>query len=828
MASFPPTDPGLCSPLDELTERLAAELAAAWRRGERLSAEAFLNRHPELHDDREAAVRLVYEEVCLRQEHGEDVSRSEVLRRYPLFQTELTVLLDCDRLLQGRLSDLRFPEAGDSLGDFRLIAELGRGARGRVFLATQPSLADRPVVLKVIPRHGDEHLTLAHLQHTHIIPLYAAHDFPDSNLRALCMPYLGVASLEHLLRLVRDQHPTRLSGRDLLDALDRVQASASFTLPTASPMRRALAQLPYVEAVCLIASCLADALQHAHERGLVHLDLKPSNILLAADAQPLLLDFHLARPPLAVGDEPPVWVGGTPGYMSPEQQAAHSSAAQRGRLPVPVDGRSDIWSLGRVLYAALAGEANPADAPLTRLSSRNPQVSVGLADVIHRCLAQDPRDRYPDAASVAIDLRRHLSNLPLRGVSNRSPRERWRKWRRRRPYALLGVGLVLVLAATGICVTMVVVERFREARADLRDGQELLHRGSFDEAARTLERGRARGASLPLSQPLLQSLDKALRQARAGQSAQHLHALAERVRFLIGSDPLPSPEASAWDGRWREVWIEASALLGDGDDVQVRTDLADLAIYLAKLLDREQAVHLLDEAEARLGPCPALEWQRQRLRSDPGTWHLLWHGLPTVPPSMSEGLPNTFPEHAALGRSLLHTGDLDRAAAEFSRALDLCPQDFWANFHAGVCAQRRGRHNDAVYFFGVAVALAPRCPECYSNRGLAYADEGRAAEARRDNDRALELAPDLPMAALNRGVLNYQEGRYSEALDDLTRALSHGAPAAVVSYNRALIHLARKERAAALENVKESLRHDPSYPDALRLRDELQSRQRPE
>ncbi len=350
MASFTGID---TNPPDELAECLAAEMAAAWRRAERPSAEDILSRHPELQNDREVAVRLVYEEVCLRQEHGETVPREELLRRYPDLRVELTVLLDCDRLLQVRLSALRFPEVGDSLGDFRLSAELGRGAHGRVFLATQPSLADRPVVLKVIPRDGDEHLALAHLQHTHIIPLYAAHDFTDANLRALCMPYLGVASLEHLLRLLRDRPLARRTGHDLLETLDRVQAMAPFALPKASPIRHALTHLPFVEAVCLIASCLADALQHAHERGLVHLDLKPSNILLAADAQPLLLDFHLARAPLAAGDEAPAWLGGTAGYMSPEQQAAYSAAGERRGaslcvwMAAPTSGRWVAFSTRR-------------------------------------------------------------------------------------------------------------------------------------------------------------------------------------------------------------------------------------------------------------------------------------------------------------------------------------------------------------------------------------------------------------------------------------------------------------------------------------------------
>ena len=75
----------------------------------------------------------------------------------------------------------------------------------------------------------------------------------------------------------------------------------------------------YPDIVCRIGICLADAAQYAHDRGLLHLDIKPSNVLVAADGQPMLLDFHLARGRLLEGDAAPAWFGGTPGYMSPEQ-----------------------------------------------------------------------------------------------------------------------------------------------------------------------------------------------------------------------------------------------------------------------------------------------------------------------------------------------------------------------------------------------------------------------------------------------------------------------------------------------------------------------------
>src|SRR5205085_11221792 len=121
------------------------------------------------------------------------------------------------------------------------------------------------------------------------------------------------------------------------------------------PARDFFSRAGYVESVCVVGACLGDALQYAHERGLVDLDVKPSNVLLAADAQPMLLDFHLARAPLRRGEPVPEWFGGTPDYMSPEQVRTLEAVRQRRPVPADVDARSDVYSLGLLLYEALGG-----------------------------------------------------------------------------------------------------------------------------------------------------------------------------------------------------------------------------------------------------------------------------------------------------------------------------------------------------------------------------------------------------------------------------------------------------------------------------------------
>src|SRR6185437_7222295 len=145
-------------------ERLARALAEAWRDGDRPLAESFLDRFPELWNQPDAALELIAEELALRADHDCPTSLTELARRFPQWAEPVRALWECQQLLGSQPLAPRFPEAGDTIGEFHLLAELGRGAHGRVFLAEQESLADRRIVLKLSGGAGTEHLSLARLQ----------------------------------------------------------------------------------------------------------------------------------------------------------------------------------------------------------------------------------------------------------------------------------------------------------------------------------------------------------------------------------------------------------------------------------------------------------------------------------------------------------------------------------------------------------------------------------------------------------------------------------------------------------------------------------------
>ncbi len=473
----------------------------------------------------------------------------------------------------GRSTD---PRVGGELAGFRLLAVLGHGAEGTVYLATQTELADRAVVLKVTPLWGGEHRSLARLQHAHIVPILSSQDLPERGLRILCLPYLGGTTLERLLEGLASRPPSERSGSELLAVLDRAAIPAAVSLPAAGLAREFLAEESYERSIVWIGLCLAEALHHAHLRNLVHWDVKPANILLAADGMPLLLDFHLAQPPLASGGASRGWIGGTPPFIAPEQFAA-LVALTHGRPPPAVDARSDIYALAMVLHIALAGE-RPLDENriASRLRRANHRISPGLAAIIAHALAKDPRRRYPSAAEFADDLRRHLDDRPLIGVANRSMMERWIKWNRHHPVALAWGGAVvtamLAIVAAGSIAWFAANRRLYDAMGELEQGRIHLAAGDHRQAAQSLDHGLILLDSgtrldrlLPGASEVRARLIEAMGRNRRAELAVQLHDLADRVRFLYAAGPASPGITRKLENRLAEFWRARSDRTATGE-----------------------------------------------------------------------------------------------------------------------------------------------------------------------------------------------------------------------------------------------------------------------
>ena len=327
-------------------------------------------------------------------------------------------------------------------GEYELMAELGRGGMGVVYRARQPSL-DREVALKFIAagmadtlqvtRFLGEARAAARLVHPNIVPVFEVGSIGEVHYYS--MPLIEGETLE--ARLQR-QPPV---GSEMLAILVKV----------------------------------CEAVDYAHRLGLLHLDLKPANILIDARGEPLVADFGLARHMDADGCVHAQEVSGTPAFMAPEQ-----ILIEQYRLTAA----TDIYALGALLYRCIAGvsphgEGSAADlirralaGQIRRLRELSPSVDRDLAAVCEKCLALDQRDRYDSVRSLTADLRKVEAGLP---VSVRRPGwiERARRWIRREPKLALAQAVAFVAISAGALTTAMLWQQSEAARRAEAEQREL-------------------------------------------------------------------------------------------------------------------------------------------------------------------------------------------------------------------------------------------------------------------------------------------------------------------------------------------------------------------
>jgi eukaryotic-like serine/threonine-protein kinase len=403
-----------------LSELIKVDLEYRWRanRFPKL-LEEYLTEFPELTDQGQTPLDLVYEEYHVRRQAGEEVDVKSYYRRFPTQETELRRMLKLDSphrtttLLRG---PVKVPtELGNQIDDFDLLTELGQGAFATVHLARQRSM-QRMVALKISADSGSEPQTLAQLDHPNIVRVYDQRQLPDRKLRLLYMQYVPGGTLESVLRHAQNVVPHERHGSHFVKAVDRALDERGESAPADSSMRDKLSNANWPEVICWLGSRLAAALAYAHHQGVLHRDLKPANVLVAADGNPKLADFNISFSDKVEGATPAAYFGGSLAYMSPEQLEACNPKHERE--PDSLDGRTDVYALGVMLWELLTGSRPfPDERPTNdwtgqlvtmvarRTAGIDPQTLAslpvncppGLRNVMLKCLAPNVENRFTAA-----------------------------------------------------------------------------------------------------------------------------------------------------------------------------------------------------------------------------------------------------------------------------------------------------------------------------------------------------------------------------------------------------------------------------------------------
>ena len=686
------------------------------------------------------------------------------------------------------------PRPGERFLGFRLVEELGRGAFARVFLAEQESLAGRKVALKVTLRPTREAERLARLQHTNVVPVYSVHESPP--VQVICMPFLGRRTLADLLRAGRPSgwlpgtHGRRTSATRKVGSTTLAPGSASSGfrgLPSgdsgmvkvpAAPLTDSI--LDDAPTVLRLLAHLADGLAHAHDRGILHLDLKPANILLADSGEPMLLDFNLS---LDTNRADRDMVGGTVTYMAPEQLVDLRTSGKGG-----VDARTDVYGLGVVAFELLAGTppfaisaenlrdfdillaARKAGPP--SLCERNPAATPAVEAIVRKMLASDPADRYQTAADLKADLERHLADRPLAFAREPLGTERVRKWRRRNPRLL---GRLLTTLAVAAAVTLGFVA----------DGE--VRAAGRVEAKRKAEETVVKLNTIRLDLTAADDLTHRPRGIDAAEKALQGYGL---------------PDDKDWRTRVAFTRLPAA------DQPRLAADLGELMLLLAHAKWQDAKAGPEDDRKQAAGEVLRLV-RAARTCFDPGDVPgflirlnaELAREVGEKPEAEEVPEPTTARELYLDAVALAATGRYTAAIPLLDKAIAEQPAHAAAQFLLAFCRQQLGQFQRALERYDVARVLLATDPRPFAQRGVIFHQQGQFTAAEAEFSRAIELDPEYGEHYRNRGYSRLRLGKekYGHAESDFTAALERGVGPLRVLPVRAQVRdgLNKKAEAAA-------------------------------
>lgn len=727
-------------------------------------------------------------------------------------------------------------EALPSVPGYDVIFELGRGGMGVVYEAWQVGL-QRRVALKMILADGQpsaedyqrfrrEAAVVARLQHPNIVQIYDIGEHRG-------LPYFAL---------------------ELVEGGSLGQRLAGQPQPASEAAR--------------LAQVLARAVQAAHDRGVIHRDLKPGNILLQLaegtspsekfslqTAIPKIADFGLAK--LMVGDSGQTRTGvvmGTPSYMAPEQTSGKVEA---------VGPLTDLYALGAILYEMLTGRP-PFSAPtavetavqvstLEPVPPRRLQPSLprDLETICLKCLRKQPRQRYASAREMADDLGRFLDGQPIeaRPVSRL---ERGARWCRRNPVAAALAPLVAIVALVVLVGGWLWSVDQAERRATTTQRVDELLR-----AATTKQHDARAGTNPAAWVEALGFVNQADALLEAGPDAPELHGRVTALRDVLAREQVDADRAAKEAQRDQALLQRLEALRLDAGTLEgrsitfregfprLRAAFRDYGIDLFELPRAEAARRI--RGKAIRGPlcehllylsvyAPTAE-QRDRLLavlrladSQPEREHLVadlvaldmkalkrwarWDGTAKLSSAVLLTLAMTLARHGEAGQGM-----------ELLRTLqDRFPSDFWVHYTLGVLAIQgeAPRWNEAESCFRAALALRPENPGVLNNLGLMLAHQGRIDESIRLLQRAVQYRPDLPQMRYNLGYALKAKGKVESACQQYQKAvaLKKDFAHAYADWAQALVSLGRLNEAIGKLQKALELTDDPKLrADASTLLD---------
>jgi serine/threonine protein kinase len=663
---------------------------------------------------------------------------------------------------------------GQTLGDFEILSLIGAGGMGAVFLARQISL-DREVALKVISDVGGtrdkslerfkrEAKVLAQTSHPNIVPIYEVGE--QGPYSYFAMEHVRGVSLDKILVSIRSAPPDEKATNVMRKCLQAQAGGHVDRTGAEEGSSGAEIDTDYIVSMSKMIITVAFALDYAHEKGILHRDVKPSNILIASDGTAKLVDFGLAKSETQQTVTVTGEFFGTPSYVSPEQI----------RNPDTVDCRSDVYSLAATYYECLTlhapFEGNTVNETLTNVISQeavppkkySPRLSTDLNTVLLHALEKTPEDRYQTAADFAADIQNVLDFKPITAKRPSITRRTYRTLRRN-PLKIGIVGISILAIILGyLFLSTDSQQRDRTAANELRNTAEYYVGWNDAEALEYLKKALKKDpASAQLWYETGFTCGKLgqLEEARnAYERAIHLQPDYASAYRNLGSvyRSLGQYERSAAAYR-RIIELEPTDSLTHISLGEVLSRLGrngeSIKCYEhAITLDPNNRLAYLNLASIHLGAGhyeETIQVCRSWVRIDPnsavaysvlgGAYHAIGYRNEEIEAFLKaielDPKPD-FNRDMLLAGALMDCGRSQEALMVYNRCQKADPCDVVVLYGLGVCHAAQGHHYDAIEYYEKALNLKPDFVGAYCRLANLYSTcpEDRL----RNGDKAIQLA----------------------------------------------------------------------------------------